>query len=282
MAGGGARSGRVERPVALSWEAIEGFPATEIRSRSHAEDTMRASHVASWRGPRLDALIDRASPAPDAREVTLIAADGFRATFELADLRRWPILLAYELDGRPLPRDAGGPLQAVFPIGADHPELAGRYDGRWWVFYVTHAIVDTEEPRLAVGARVLDRAALEALPRTSIVETVGYRVGWPSEPVALEGVRLRDLLEAAGETLARGQHVRVRSHAPISRGDDRPTRIRAEDALEQDVIVALWSAGEPISARLGGPMTLAFPASVGAHLADHDWLTFVDAIEVEP
>lgn len=274
--------GAVERPVSLSWQQIEGMRATEILTRTPSEDALRSQHPARWRGVRIDALVDRAGPVGDVEEVTLFAYDGFRATVQLADARRYPMILAYATDGAPIPRAAGGPLYAVYPID-DHPEIAPRYDGRFWVFYVTHVVVGTGAAELRVGERTLDAAALSALPRTTIVETVGYRTGWPSEPVRLEGVRLRDVLASIGEPLESGQHVRVTSHAPISQGDSRPTRIRADDVLGEDVILAMWwgEAREPIPARLGGPIALAFPANVGARLAEHDWLTFVESIEVE-
>lgn len=274
--------GDVEHPVTLSWSDIEAIHPTEVRTRTHSEDALRAAHASTWRGPRLDAVIDRASPREGAREVTLLAYDGFRATVRLDDARRFPILLAYQVDGRAIPRDVGGPLYAVYPMD-EHAEIRDRYDGRFWVFYVSHVFVDTDPAELRIGQRTIDQAVLETIPRTTIVETVGYRTGWPSEPVRLEGYRLRDLLSALGQTIESGQYVRVLSHAPISHGDGRPTRIRADDVLSSDVIVALWwgEGREPIPARLGGPFTLAFPAEVGARLAEHDWLTFVEAIEVE-
>lgn len=274
--------GEVEQPISLSWQQIEAMRATEVVTRAPAEDSLRSQHASRWRGVRLDALVDRARPHEGVTEVTLVAYDGFRATVQLDDARRFPLVLAYESDGQPIPRASGGPLYAVYPID-EHPELRDRYDGRFWVFYVTHVIVGTAAPALRVGARTLDADALAALPRTTIVETVGYRTGWPSEPVRLEGVRLRDLLAAADEEVGRGEHVRVVTIAPISHGDARPTRVRADDVLGEDVIVALWwgERREPIPARLGGPIALAFPAHVGARLTEHDWLTFVEAIEVE-
>jgi DMSO/TMAO reductase YedYZ molybdopterin-dependent catalytic subunit len=278
-----AIGGRVERPVELGWEELSRLHPVEVRTRAHAEDALRSQHPATWRGLRIDALVDHAGAAADAREVTLLAYDGFRATVQLEDARRVPIILAHEVDGRPLARDAGGPLYAVYPID-EHPELSERYDGRWWVFYVTHLFVDTPAISVRVGpTMVLDQAALEALPEASLVETVGYRVGWPSEPVRLVGRRLRDVLAAAGQMLEPGMHVRVISHAPISHGDSRPTRLRAEDVLAGDAILAThWGeAREPIPARLGGPVVLAFSAEVAAHLTEHDWLTFVESVEVE-
>jgi hypothetical protein len=274
--------GRVARPLQLTWREIETIPATEFDSRAHAEDRLRAHRPSRWRGVRIDAILDRARPAGDATEVTMVATDGFRATIRLEDARRYPIILAYECDGQPIARDAGGPLYAVFPID-DHPELAPIYDGHHWVFYVSHLVVDTEEPRVHVGGRTLDRAALEELPRASLVEVVGYRIRWPSEPVRIEGPLVRDVLRAAGVELRPGQHVRVIAHAAITRGGDRPTRIPAEDVLESDVILAMWRGEErePIPGRAGGPVALGFPANVAAHLQSHDWLTFVDALEVE-
>ena len=268
-------------PVIIGWGELSRLATTHVRTAQPAE--AGDPRVIDYRGVRVDALVERVSPADDVSEVTFLAYDGFRATALLADVRRYPITLAIEADGEPITRDLGGPIYLVHPH-TDHPELVRRYDGQSWVFYVTHVMVGTEPPSLRVGARTFDRAALEAMEQVSLTTHVGYRLGWPSEAVRVEGVRLRDLLAAAGLSVPSSGHVRVLSHAPISHGDARPTRVRASDVASEDVIVALryGEAREPIPARLGGPLTLAFSEAVAAHLAEHDWLTFVEALEVEP
>ena len=265
----------------IPFRALAALPRTEIDTVEPDE----AAHddVVHFSGVRVLDLVRRAAGGESAPEVTIVASDGFRATVSMDDVRLFPILLAMDANGAPLGRDHGGPLYSVFPFSGS-PELAQRYTSSSWVFYVTHLLVGTAPPALRVGTRELGAAALAALPTTSISAVVGYRTGWPSEPVALQGVRVRDVLASAGVALGDGDHVRVLSRALITRGEERPTRISARDVLDEDVILALryGPGADPIPSRLGGPTALAFPSEVGAHLTDHDWLTFVDGLVVEP
>lgn len=265
----------------LPFAALSSLPRTEVTT---TEPDEAAHHdVVRFAGVRISDLVGRAAAGEHAPDVTLLASDGFRATLQMEDVRLFPIILATDANGAPLGRDHGGPLYSVFPT-MQFPELGTRYTSSAWVFYVTHVIVGTAPPSVRVGDRVVTAAELEALPTTSLSAVVGYRTGWPSEPVRVHGVLLRDLLALAGATLGDGDHVRVMSRAPVTRGEGRPTLLSADDVRSADVILALryGESREPIPSRLGGPLALAFPTSVAAHLTDHDWLTFVDALSVVP
>lgn len=265
----------------LPFHTLTTLPQTDIETTE--PDEAARHEVIRFSGVRISTLVQRAAGGEHATDVTLVASDGFRATLQMEDVRLFPILLATDADGEPLARDRGGPLYSVLPI-RDTPELATRYTSSSWVFYVTHVIVGTAPPAIRVGDRTLDAAALAALPTTDISAVVGYRTGWPSEPVRLTGVRIRDVLAAAGASVRPEDHVRVLSRALVTRGDARPTLLTGEDVLGEDVILALSydESHEPIPSRLGGPVALAFPTSVEAHLTDHDWLTFVNELSIVP
>lgn len=275
--------GQVREPQTLSWTALAELGTVEFATHSHAEDLTRVGRATRFRGPRVDAIIAHAGADPSVEEITYLAFDGFRATVSAEHARRYPLILAQEADGVLIPRDLGGPLYAAYPLD-EHPELVARYDGSSWVFYVTHVIVGTEAAAIHVGDHTLDAGALDALPQATLVETVGYRTGWPADAVRLEGPRLRDVLEAGGVAVPERGFVRVVSHAPITQGDTRPTRIAVRDVATQDIILATryGERREPIPARLGGPVVLALPREVAAHLPEHDWLTFVTHVSVEP
>ncbi len=265
----------------LAFGRVAALATDEIHTTESAE--ARSTEVLRFRGARISSLIDRVPGGALASEVTILASDGFRATVGMDDVRLYSILLATEVGGTPLGRDHGGPLYSVFPL-TEHPELSARYTSSFWVFYVTHLMIGTAPPVLRVGERTLDTAALEALPNVSITAEVGYRVGWPSEPVRLSGVRLRDVLAAVGTPVLPGGRVRVLSRAPITHSAERPTYVHASDVLANDVILALryGEGDDPIPSRLGGPIALAFPAEVVERMEEHDWLTFVDELVVEP
>jgi hypothetical protein len=268
------------QPLVLDHAAFEATSTVTVG----ATPPLEGAEHGSYRGGRIDALVGAAGGAlPDVAEVTLVASDGFRATVLWSDAVRAPILLATHRDGERLRREDGGPLLAVFPLD-EHPDLLARYTESWWVYYVTHLLVGTPAPRLRVAAREFDAAALEALPETEVVASVGYRVGWPSEPTRLVGSSLAALLEAAGVALPEGGRVRVTTLASITRGSDRPTYVSASEVQSGQVIVARAYGPEdrPIPARLGGPLVLAFSDELASSHPEHDWLTFVTDLAIEP
>lgn len=63
-------------------------------------------------------------------ELEIAALDGYRAVVPVADLERFPMLLATRRDGRPMPVRERGPLWLVYPWST-HPETTGQpYRGR--------------------------------------------------------------------------------------------------------------------------------------------------------
>jgi hypothetical protein len=269
------------RTEALPFPTLAALPRTEVTTS--LPDEAADDDIVHFSGIRIADLVHRTESGEHAPDVTLVASDGFRATLQMEDVRLFPMMLAMDADGAPLGRDHGGPLYSVLPI-TQYPDLAQRYTSSSWVFYVTHVIVGTPPAILRIGDRDVGAADLDSLPTTTLSAVVGYRTGWPSEPVVLHGVRVRDVLAFVGITPAETDRIRVMSRALITRNDDRPTYLTGADVLAADVILATsyGESHEPIPSRLGGPMTLAFPASVAEHLTDHDWLTFVNELAPEP
>lgn len=281
----------------LRWRELDRMAGTTVDTDLPPEGDVHRH--ASFRVVTLAQLLERAD-GPRARdEVTLVAYDGFRATIDVADLTAHPIGLAVESDGRPIDRASGGPLFTVFPI-SETPALLERYSSSWWVFYVTHILVDTPPARVSIVDRRPNRdptphtvyaSVLTSLPRNRLTMSVGYRTGWPSEPVVLEGVLVRELLEMRDILLEPGDEIRITTIAPLTRGDSRPTVLSADDVMLRPTMLAMrWApdgtAHDPestvdIPARLGGPLTLAAPAEVQQRLGDRVWLTHVDEIIVQ-
>ncbi len=73
-----------------------------------------------WGGASLAAVLAEAEPRPDAVEVVLVggdgdAEDGFARAIPVAKARDEATLLAWSLDGEPIPLELGGPLRAIVP-----------------------------------------------------------------------------------------------------------------------------------------------------------------------
>jgi hypothetical protein len=284
------------RASELRWEVLDRLADTTVDTDLPPEGG--AARHAAFRVVTLSELLDTVGGAAGSEEITLVAYDGFRATIATRDLLAHPIGLAVEADGAPIPRSLGGPLFTVLPITAS-PVLTHRYTSSAWVFYVTHVLAGTPPPHLRVdddhpGEADDVRASITPPELAAMVTnrqtlTVGYRTGWSSEPVVLEGVLIRDLLALRGIALSPGDEVHVTSIAPLTRGA-RPTVLTADEVLLQPTMLATrWAPGGtahdpgstvPIPARLGGPVTLAVPPAVQARLGDRAWLTFVDALIV--
>lgn len=109
--------GLVERPLNLSLDAIRSFPGrTQITRHDCVEGW---SAIGMWRGARLSALLEAAHLKPNARYVVFYCADPmeedgsglYYESIDLEDAFHPQTILAYHLNGRPLPIKNGAPLR---------------------------------------------------------------------------------------------------------------------------------------------------------------------------
>lgn len=275
--------GRVKRPQTITWDDLQGLATTHVQTID-PQATGRATPI-DYRGVLVRDLLDRAG-AQDATEITFVSRDAFRATIALADARATRILLAIEADGARIAPDHGGPIYLVFPWSESPQAYRTRYGDRFWAFYVTAMVVGTEDATVQVGTRSFDRAALDALPPATLDVKPGWKVEWPSTTTHLRGVRLADVLTAAGVALPPGGHVIVRGKAPLHRDRRKPSGIDIADLARCPPLLALGYGPDaaPIPARLGGPIAMAMPPCDERYDGDpdHHWVTMVESIEVVP
>jgi len=131
--------GVVERPLSLSLDEIRSRPATEVtvtmecagNGRAHLEPRpfsqpwlQEAVGTARWRGTPLRPLLEEAGIQDDAVEVVFTGLDrGLEGDIEESFGRSLPVhlaltaeaLLAYEINGVPLPPQHGFPLRLIMP-----------------------------------------------------------------------------------------------------------------------------------------------------------------------
>lgn len=111
--------GLVERPLSLSRQQLQAMPArTQITRHDCVEGW---SCIAKWTGTPLALVLDQAVVKPQARYVAFHCMDTiernlmgpvqYYGTIDLVDARHPQTILAYGLNGRPLPVENGAPLR---------------------------------------------------------------------------------------------------------------------------------------------------------------------------
>jgi DMSO/TMAO reductase YedYZ molybdopterin-dependent catalytic subunit len=151
-----AVEGQVDQPVMLDYAALRAFPARTVaaviecagNSRNAVSPPFARSILgngfvgnAEWRGAPLAAVLAGAGIKATAREIVLEGADRSRVAAAPADAafaKSVPVdkalhpdtLLAYEMNGAPLPRELGGPVRIIVPgwYGTYHVKWVSRIE----------------------------------------------------------------------------------------------------------------------------------------------------------
>ena len=133
--------GQVEDPRVYSFADIAAMPAVEQETTllciSYGVGSGLCSN-AIWKGVPLPTLLAQVKPNPDVTTVLFRAADGYYETFRFDKAMEPTTLVAYEMNGEPLPRRHGFPLRLIVPglYGEKNPkwltriELLDEADGR--------------------------------------------------------------------------------------------------------------------------------------------------------
>jgi DMSO/TMAO reductase YedYZ molybdopterin-dependent catalytic subunit len=108
-------AGLVEKPARLSLVELKSMPSrTQITRHDCVEGW---SVIGKWKGVRLEEIINRVRPRPEAKYVVFRCMDtdddgiAYYESIDLIDAVHPQTILAYELNDRPLPVDNGAPLR---------------------------------------------------------------------------------------------------------------------------------------------------------------------------
>ena len=133
--------GQVETPRSWSFPEIAAMPAVEQETTllciSYGVGSGLCSN-AVWKGVPLSTLLAQVKPKADVTTVLFRAADGYYETFRFAKAMEPTTLVAYQINGEPLPQRHGFPLRLIVPglYGEKNPkwltriELLNEADGR--------------------------------------------------------------------------------------------------------------------------------------------------------
>ena len=107
--------GLASHPYTLSYDELLALPKSQQVSDFHCVTGWVVKNV-SWGGVRLQHLLDRASPMPQAHALHFVSAEHpYDDYLELGQATLPDVMLAYEMNGKPLPREHGAPVRVVIP-----------------------------------------------------------------------------------------------------------------------------------------------------------------------
>ena len=106
--------GAVARPLKLSWRDFLKLPQTRDVSDFHCVTTWSKLDV-EWKGVAFATVAALARPRPDATHVVVYGSDGYTTNLPLEEALKDDVLLVHTAEGKPLPREHGGPVRMITP-----------------------------------------------------------------------------------------------------------------------------------------------------------------------
>ena len=98
-------------PYTIGYDELLGLPSVELTKDFQCVTGWRVPMV-RWKGVRLADVIARAAPQAEATAVGFESFDGaYTETLTLDQARRDDVIVAYELDGKPISSAHGGPVR---------------------------------------------------------------------------------------------------------------------------------------------------------------------------
>jgi DMSO/TMAO reductase YedYZ molybdopterin-dependent catalytic subunit len=117
--------GLVEKRLSLSYDELRALPRAEQVSTFHCVTGWSVQNV-HWAGVRLADVFSLAKPAPEAGALQFVSAEiPYVDYLSMQQALLHDVMLAYEMDGKPLPREHGAPVRLVIP------EMYGYKNVKW-------------------------------------------------------------------------------------------------------------------------------------------------------
>jgi DMSO/TMAO reductase YedYZ molybdopterin-dependent catalytic subunit len=107
--------GLVKNKLTLTYSDLHDLPSAHQVSTFHCVTGWTVKDV-HWRGVRLQTIFDHAQPLSNAHALQFISAEVPYIDYLTKQQSLLPdVMLAYEMDGKPLAREHGSPLRLVIP-----------------------------------------------------------------------------------------------------------------------------------------------------------------------
>jgi DMSO/TMAO reductase YedYZ molybdopterin-dependent catalytic subunit len=133
-------AGLVDQPFTISYNELTAMPRTKVTRDFQCVTGWRVPNQ-EWTGVQLSKLLDRAGVKPEATALRFVSFDGeYTESLTLSQARRPDVLVAYELEGKPLSSNHGGPARLyVAPMYGyksckwlERIELTARVEPGYW------------------------------------------------------------------------------------------------------------------------------------------------------
>ena len=118
-------TGLVAKPRSFTYDELLALPRAEQITTFHCVTGWTVKNV-HWAGVRIKDVLAAAAPSSRAHALRFVSAENPYVdylTLQQAELH--DVMLAYEMDGKPLPREHGAPLRLVIP------EMYGYKNVKW-------------------------------------------------------------------------------------------------------------------------------------------------------
>ena len=117
--------GLVRRPRSFTYDELLALPQSEQVSDFHCVTGWTVPNV-HWAGVRITDVFDLVKPLPQAGAVQFVSAEQPYVDYlSMQQSLMHDVMLAYEMDGKPLPREHGAPLRLIIP------EMYGYKNVKW-------------------------------------------------------------------------------------------------------------------------------------------------------
>jgi DMSO/TMAO reductase YedYZ molybdopterin-dependent catalytic subunit len=109
-----AVTGEVERPARYTWQELQELPSVDLVADFHCV-TRWSKYDVHWRGVPFRALAEAVGVRPSTTHVVAACGDRYTTNLPLEAMMDDDVLIAYELEGKPIPLEHGGPVRTLVP-----------------------------------------------------------------------------------------------------------------------------------------------------------------------
>ncbi len=106
--------GEVEHPATLTWDDFMALPQIDDQSDFHCVTTWSKLNI-TWKGVRFLDIAALVLPKETTTHIMCYGYDDYSTNLSLEEALKPDVLLVHTAEGKPLPREHGGPVRMITP-----------------------------------------------------------------------------------------------------------------------------------------------------------------------